>query len=718
MRSGRGLSIRSKLLLVAMAVLLIPWMGYEYVREMKAFLLQGQENALSLTARAVSTVLHDRPEFFDPETGAPDLIGEPGDLYAHALPNHIRLDGQVSDWGQQQLEQIHLYDGTEEPLCGPGYNADSLSFWHLLGYRGPYLYALFQVVDDQIIYRKLAYRRLDNSDHLRLTIQDPDRRQKRYILTARQPGRMSVYLVTDDWRYPVTGNPNYEIAAEFSPSEGGYIAELRIPRFLLSSQTRVGFAVADVDDDNQRAVERIVATQGDVLSRILVHSPQIAKILRGLDRPIARIWVLDKQRHVRAVVGQLARDVESTVTPSTWRSRLERWYDNLLSRIYALILQSPSDEFTDVAADISVRDEEIFRKALAGFPQATRRPSLDQRTEILVAAHPIWSGDEVLGTVVVEQSSNEVLHHHKQILENVISVTLIVVTVIAVALLVFASRITLRIRRLRNAAEQAIGPDGRVRTDRIAAESATGDEIGDLSRSVSSMLGRLSQYTRYLEGLPDTLAHELKNPLNVVNCSLDNLEKEVPAAHASKYMLRAKNGIIRLGSILTNLTEAANLEEALQAESREQFDLVNLVSSYVEGYRLSHPNRSFELDVRARPLRVDGVPDHIAQMLDKLADNAVDFGEAGSPIVVRLDRFGNQARISVLNHGPWLPETMQGRLFDPMISVGKKNAKQSRLGMGLYIVRLIAEYHSGNVEACNRSDVPGAMFTVSLPLAA
>jgi len=397
---------------------------------------------------------------------------------------------------------------------------------------------------------------------------------------------------------------------------------------------------------------------------------------------------------------------------------LERWYDNLLSRIYALILQSPSDEFTDVAADISVRDEEIFRKALAGFPQATRRPSLDQRTEILVAAHPIWSGDEVLGTVVVEQSSNEVLHHHKQILENVISVTLIVVTVIAVALLVFASRITLRIRRLRNAAEQAIGPDGRVRTDRIAAESATGDEIGDLSRSVSSMLGRLSQYTRYLEGLPDTLAHELKNPLNVVNCSLDNLEKEVPAAHASKYMLRAKNGIIRLGSILTNLTEAANLEEALQAESREQFDLVNLVSSYVEGYRLSHPNRSFELDVRARPLRVDGVPDHIAQMLDKLADNAVDFGEAGSPIVVRLDRFGNQARISVLNHGPWLPETMQGRLFDPMISVGKKNAKQSRLGMGLYIVRLIAEYHSGNVEACNRSDVPGAMFTVSLPLAA
>lgn len=719
MHLRRGLSIRGKLLLVALALLLIPWMGYEYVREMKSFLLQGQENALSLTARAVSTVLHDRPEFFDPDTGASQLMGEPTDLYAHPLPSYIRLDGQLSDWGQLQLDQLTLYDGSDEPFCGPDYNADSLSFWHLMGYRGPYLYALFQVVDDRVVYRKLEFRRLDNSDHLRLTLQDPDGRTNRYILTAREPGRMSVYLVNEEWRYPVTGKPDYDISAELAATDNGYIVELRVPRFLLSSQSRVGFAVADVDDDEQRTVTGVVASQtGETLSRILVHSPEIAKILRGLNRPVARIWVLDNRRRVRAVVGQLARELEKSTAPTTWGEQLDRWYDNVLRHIYALILQSPADQFTDVAEDISYRDEEIFRKALAGFPQTARRPSLDKKTEILVAAHPIWSGDEVLGTIVVEQSSNEVLFHHKQVLENVISVTLIVVTTIAVALLVFASRITSRIRRLRNAAERAIGPDGRVRAHRISAESKSGDEIGDLSRSVTGMLGRLAQYTRYLEGLPDTLAHELSNPLNVVNSSLDNLQKEMPSTQRSKYMQRAKNGIVRLGSILTNLTEAANLEDALQTEMREEFDLVNLVSSYVEGYRLSHPNRSFELDVRAAPLQVKGVPDHIAQMLDKLADNAVAFGDSGSPILVRLDRAGREARISILNHGPRLPESMQGRLFDPMVSVGKKNAKQSRLGLGLYVVRLIAEFHEGKVEARNRPDVPGAVFTVSLPLAA
>ncbi len=286
------------------------------------------------------------------------------------------------------------------------------------------------------------------------------------------------------------------------------------------------------------------------------------------------------------------------------------------------------------------------------------------------------------------------------------------------ALLIFASRLTLRITRLRDATERAITPEGRVQLERINVNLDVRDEVGDLSRSISGMLGRLSQYTRYLEAMPDTLAHEFSNPLNVVHSSLDNLQKEVPGINGSKYMDRAKNGIVRLGAILTNLTEAANLEEAMQGESRERFDLVELVSSYVEGYRLSHPEFRFDLDVRAQPLWVEGSPDHIAQMLDKLADNAVDFGEPYSAIVVRLDRLNGTALLSVLNEGPVLPEEMRDRLFDPMISVGKKHAKHSRLGLGLYVVRLIAEFHHGHVEANNRNDAEGAMVTVTLPLAA
>jgi dedicated sortase system histidine kinase len=718
--SRHGLSIRTKLLLVALALLLIPWMGYQYVREMKSFLLQGQGNALSLTARAVSTVLHDRPEFFDPDTGASKLIGDPNDMFAYPLPNYVRLDGRLGDWGEQ-LDQAVTYDGADRLLCGPEYDPYSLSFRHLIGYRGPYLYAFFEVTDDKVVPRNLKRRRLDASDHLRVAMQDPGGPVKRYLLTLRQPGRMSVYLADADWRLSLTGDPNYDIAAEFLPTDDGYVVELRIPRFMVSSQTRLGFSVADVDDEQEPKVDLILNASQDVaeepLNRLLIHSPEIAKILRGLDRPVARIWVLDDKQRVRAVVGKLSREPEHKTAPESLGDKLGVWYDWALRSVYNLILETPAGQIQDVSTDVSHRNDEIFKKALSGSPQTERRPSLDGTTQILMAAHPVWSGDEILGVVVVEQSSNEVLFPQKQVLENVISVTLLVLITVTGALLVFASRITMRIRRLRNAAEQAIGPDGRVCADRITEEAKSGDEIGDLSRSVTGMLGRLGAYTRYLEGMPDTLAHELSNPLNVVNSSLDNLQDEIPQTQQSKYMQRAKNGIIRLGSILTNLTEAANLEEAMQAESREEFDLVHLVSSYVEGYRLSHPDRAFQLDVRAAPLRISGTPDHIAQMLDKLADNAVDFGNQGTPIMVRLDRVDGYANLSVVNEGSNLPVAMRDRLFDPMVSIGKKNAQQSRLGLGLYIVRLIAEFHRGKVQAVNRDDRPGAVFTVSLPLA-
>ncbi len=722
MRKGgaRGFSIRTKLLLVGLALLLIPWMGYQYVREMKSFLLQGQENALSLTARAVSTVLHDRPEFFDPEQGAKSL-GNPNDLFAYPLPDYIRLDGVSDDWGDL-IEQAQIYDGSVDQQCPKDQDIDTLNFRHILGYRGPYLYGLFEVNDDVVVFRDRKLRRLDNSDHLRVLLEDPAGRINRYLLTAQQPGRMSVYLMDEKWTYPLTGDPNYDIAAEWQTSDTGYVVELRIPRFLVSSQTRVGFTVVDVDDTESRQRRgRIHASltqdESEPLNRLLIHSPEIAKILRGLNRPAARIWVLDKQQRVRAVVGQLYSDPGEALPPTTVQESLKSWYENLLHSIYESILETRSLEITDISTDVSHRNDEALRKAQTGIPQTHRRPSLDGRTEILMAAHPVWSGDQILGVVVAEQSSSEVLFHEKQVLENVISITLLVLVIIAAALLFFASRITIRISRLRNATDKAISKEGKVLSTRIEAESKSGDEIGDLSRSVSNMLGRLANYTKYLESLPDTLAHEMSNPLNVVNSSLENLQKEQPSTEQSKYMQRAQNGIQRLRSILTNLTEAANLEDALRTEEQEEFDLVHLVSSYVEGYRYSHPERQFELDIRAEPLMIQGVPDHIAQMLDKLADNAVDFGDENTPIKFLLEKVNGTAELQVLNQGPELPEVTTDQLFDPMISVGKKNAQQSRLGLGLYVVRLIAQFHRGNVTASNRSDTTGAKFTVSLPLA-
>ena len=75
-------------------------------------------------------------------------------------------------------------------------------------------------------------------------------------------------------------------------------------------------------------------------------------------------------------------------------------------------------------------------------------------------------------------------------------------------------------------------------------------------------------------------------------------------------------------------------------------------------------------------------------------------------------------RLAVANDGPPLPEGMQDQLFDSMVSVrSRSDAAEPHLGLGLYIVRVITEFHRGAVRAANREDGRGAVITVAFPAA-
>ena len=454
---------------------------------------------------------------------------------------------------------------------------------------------------------------------------------------------------------------------------------------------------------------------GEEPGQILITSPELEKILKGLDRPQSRIWILDNLQRVRAVVGGL-----SSPPPTDPATEAE---PNLMVTVYQFVqghldnlLKRPTSQFTDISPEVKSRPDKIFTTILKGTPRVEERLSLDQKAEIVVAGYPIKSGEAIMGAVIVEQSSNAILALQYQLLRSLTVVTSLVFFFVLITLFIFAWRLTVRVRRLYNTTEQAITAEGRVLEDKIPKRTYPRDELGDLGRSITSMLTRLSGYTRYLEGMPDTLAHEMNNPLNVVSSSLQILEADMPEIRENRHMQRARNGVNRLRIILTNLTEAANLEEAMRDEVKKPVNLPTLISEFVDGYRGSHPQQEFKLEISGTPLVVESSPDHLAQMLDKLIDNAVQFSENNKPIIVRTARNDDCAEISVLNEGPELPERISDRLFDPMVSYGKTNAKYSHLGLGLFVVRLIAEYHKGTAWAENRNDTHGVSVTVSIPL--
>ncbi|MEO6927915.1 MAG: ATP-binding protein, partial [Casimicrobiaceae bacterium] len=277
----------------------------------------------------------------------------------------------------------------------------------------------------------------------------------------------------------------------------------------------------------------------------------------------------------------------------------------------------------------------------------------------------------------------------------------------------YATWLTSRIRRLRNDADMAIDAQGRLRGE--LAGSTAKDEIGDLARGIAGVLRRLSDYAGYQEQMAARLSHELRTPLAVVRSSLDNLRQTARGDDGRIYVDRAQGGIDRLARILTRMSEATRLEGVLADTPRERFDLRALVAACIDGYRVVYAQRRIEFDAGGGPLMIDGAPELVAQLLDKLVANAVEFATE-DPVEVTLATLHDGVHLAVGNIGPVLPAQMQGRLFDSMVSV-RSHARDDapHLGLGLYIARLCASFHGATTHADDRADGRGVIVSVVFP---
>jgi dedicated sortase system histidine kinase len=370
----------------------------------------------------------------------------------------------------------------------------------------------------------------------------------------------------------------------------------------------------------------------------------------------------------------------------------------------------PNEEF--IPNDVVFGGKELER-ALDGTPGLRRRAGTQGRNAILSAAHPIWVGDKVVGAAIVEENTDAIVSLGNRAFQQLAAVTLIAFGAVALVLLLFASRLSWRLRRLRDEAENAIDSKGRIRG--LVTAGYANDEIGDLSRAFTTMLDRLAQYNAHLEKLAQRLSHELRTPIAVVRSSLDNVKLHSPPADAGIYIERAEGGLNRLETILTRMAEANRLEQAVRNEEREPFDAHAVLAGCVSGYVSAYPHTKFELAMTGEAVTLTGAPDLFAQMLDKLAANAADFAKPGTPVLISLQRSGNEAVLQFSNSGPPLPAEIAGRLFESMISARKEASNDNpHLGLGLYIVRLIAEFHGGRASARNWHDGGGVVIEVSL----
>lgn len=719
--------IRSKLVFLSSFLLVIPWLGYQYILEMEEYLRRGQEQVVLGTARALATALNERPELFDEGTFTPTRRSE--NLYVYPIYSPLSLDDlSLVDWSDyQRYELSYGRANTIATQLNPQsefsryyHNDESLNFKLLVGEHNRYLYAYLKVVDNNIVYRAPDSLSIHRSDFLQVSMVTRDNQLQRYVISPRGPEFIYAYEIGDDLRDIGALTHEERISGQWYETEDGYIVEMRMPLTMLGD--RMGLAIYDVDSPDARNVNAVVATSNvnnpQRLGSLLRPTPEIDKIVEGMGHTNSRIQVVDRGSRVLLSVGDIQSASGLTIAPEPAEESGNKYWryieDNILHPVYYRILTKPSNDFIDDLYIGSTLAGAHLSAALDGQPRTQFRSIDENQTRILEAAYPIYAEGEIMGAVVVDQNMNGIRTFRNQALETLFNTILGVMLLVAFGLFFFASRISARIRALRNQAENIIDDNGRLKNTIVASRNS--DEIGDLSRSFYNIVERLGQYTNYLENMSSRLSHELRTPVTVVRSSLENLGMTAQDKESSVYIQRAEEGISRLNLILTNMSEATRLEQMLQTSEKEVIDLEKVLAGCVEGYRLAYPDAVIKDDLQG-PLMINGVPEYIAQLMDKLIANAVEFSYHKKPITVFCRAIKGRAVLRVSNYGPYLPEEMKGRLFDSMISVRpQEKQREPHLGMGLHIARLISEFHQGQIRAENIAEYEGVAITLLIPL--
>ena len=719
--------IRFKLVFLSSFLLVIPWLGYRYILEMEDYLRRGQEQVVLGTARALATALNERPELFDEGTFGPARRSE--NLYVYPIYYALGLDDNtLNDWGDYQRYELSY--GRANTIATPlnpqsefsryYHNDESLNFKLLVGEHNRFLYAYINVVDNQLVYRSPDSVSIHRSDFLQISMTSPDGELMSYVVSPRGPEFIYVYEIGGDLRDIGSLRHEERIVGQWYENLDGYTIELRMPLTMLGSS--LGFAVYDVDDPATRNVTAVVATSNindiERLGAVQRPTPEIDKIVEGMGYTDSRIQVVDRTRRVLLSVGDIQTATGLSLTAPEDAEEGNRYLrfleDRVLHPIYYQILTKPSNDFIDELYVGSRLEGAHLSSALGGVAQTQFRTINEDQTRILEAAYPIYADGEIMGAVVVDQNMNGLRTFRNQAMETLFNTILGVMLLAAFGLFFFASRISTRIRALRNQAENIIDDNGRLKNTIIATTSS--DEIGDLSRSFYNMVERLGQYTSYLENMSSRLSHELRTPVTVVRSSLENLGMVSQDKESAVYIQRAEEGISRLNLILTNMSEATRLEQMLQTSEKEKIDLVKVLAGCVEGYRLAYPDAVIDADLEGCVM-INGVPEYIAQLMDKLIANAVEFSYDKKPITVFCRAIKDRAVVRVTNYGPYLPEEMKGRLFDSMISVRpQEKQREPHLGMGLHIARLVAEFHQGQIRADNIKEYEGVAVTLVIPM--
>jgi two-component system sensor histidine kinase ChvG len=234
------------------------------------------------------------------------------------------------------------------------------------------------------------------------------------------------------------------------------------------------------------------------------------------------------------------------------------------------------------------------------------------------------------------------------------------------------------------------------------------DEIGDLSRSLHNLSQKLEKRIAFIDRFTSDLLHELKNPLAAIRAQTELASSSPVKEEKLLAGIAAEEG--RVERFLGRLRELSRIDNTLEQEAAEVVDLGEFIPLLLERYAASGLKLVFENN--AGPNHADAKltinPDRLIQALSNPIDNAVSFSPPGSTVTVRLEAGPTERRIIIDDEGPGIRDDVAERYFERFYSERPDAEKENHSGLGLAIVRAIAQGYGGSCSLRNREQPENA----------
>ena len=232
--------------------------------------------------------------------------------------------------------------------------------------------------------------------------------------------------------------------------------------------------------------------------------------------------------------------------------------------------------------------------------------------------------------------------------------------------------------------------------------------VSELERANAELRAAADAKERFVA----TVSHELRSPLTTI-CGLSEVlqhrwdELDDPDRQAMIQRIRRQGE--RQRRLVENLLLVSQMTSGTLQARPEDTRLADLVAESVAGLATDpEPIVDVPADLEAR---VD--PDHLQQMVENLLTNAARHGEP--PYEIAAERRGPEIALRVADHGPGVPRDFQPVMFDRFQQQRSSGASGKGVGLGLAIVRELAEANGGAVVYHTRDEPSGAVFTLLLP---